>query len=117
MGIMSSDRLGTSLQYRQKEKGYRDMALKLYPWVCGRCAREFVFSNLKELTVHHIDHDHTNNPSDGSNWELLCIYCHDNEHAKYTDHANYKTEVVAGHSEHVAATHNPFADLKSLLKK
>ncbi|MFA7667514.1 MAG: HNH endonuclease, partial [Burkholderiaceae bacterium] len=20
------------------------------------------------------------NPPDGSNWELLCLYCHDNEH-------------------------------------
>ncbi|QTG90742.1 HNH endonuclease, partial [Vibrio furnissii] len=26
------------------------------------------------------DHDHTNNPEDGSNWELLCLYCHDHEH-------------------------------------
>jgi len=33
--------------------------------------------NLRELTVHHKDHDHHNNPSDGSNRELLCLYCHD----------------------------------------
>ena len=43
---MSSDKFGTSTHYKQQEKGYRDRALKLYPWVCGRCAREFVYSNL-----------------------------------------------------------------------
>lgn len=114
---MSSDRFGTSVSYKNKEQGYRDKALKLFPWVCGRCAREFEYSNIKELTVHHLDHDHTNNPNDGSNWELLCIYCHDNEHAKYHDHAQYKTEVVAGAPIQGSATYNPFADLKSLLKK
>lgn len=115
--IMSSDKLGASLNYKRQEQGYRDRALKLYPWVCGRCARAFEYSNIRELTVHHVDHDHTNNPNDGSNWELLCIYCHDNEHAKYTDHANYQTEVKAGDSNQETATYNPFADLKSLLKK
>ena len=114
---MTSERFGTSANYKQKEQGYRDRALKLFPWVCGRCAREFVYSNIKELTVHHMDHDHTNNPNDGSNWELLCIYCHDNEHAKYTDHAQYSTEVKAGDTNQDTATYNPFADLKSMLKK
>lgn len=71
--------------YARLESGYREKALKIYPWVCGRCSREFVYSNLRELTVHHIDHDHTNNPEDGSNWELLCLYCHDHEHSKYTE--------------------------------
>ena len=61
---------------------YRERALKIYPWICGRCAREFTQANLRELTVHHRDHNHDNNPSDGSNWELLCVYCHDNEHQK-----------------------------------
>lgn len=50
--------------YTRLESGYREKALKIYPWVCGRCSREFVYSNLRELTVHHIDHDHTNNPED-----------------------------------------------------
>src|ERR1039457_2743459 len=62
----------------RREKNYREQALKLYPWICGRCAREFAGKNLRELTVHHKDHNHDNNPPDGSNWELLCIYCHDN---------------------------------------
>lgn len=70
----------------QRAKGYREQALKMYPWVCGRCAREFTRSNLSELTVHHRNHNHDDNPSDGSNWELLCLYCHDNEHSRYIDH-------------------------------
>ena len=61
---------------------YRKRALKIHPWVCARCAREFTGRNLRQLTVHHKDHDHTNNPADGSNWELLCIYCHDDEHSR-----------------------------------
>ena len=65
----------------QRGKGYRERALKMYPWICGRCAREFTRVNLSELTVHHRNHDHDFNPPDGSNWELLCVYCHDNEHS------------------------------------
>src|SRR5512137_2434311 len=63
-------------------QGYRERALKIYPWICGRCAREFTHRNVRELTVHHRDHNHENNPPDGSNWELLCLYCHDNEHQR-----------------------------------
>ncbi len=73
----------------KREGGYRERALKLYPWVCGRCAREFTRINLRELTVHHVDHDHDNNPADGSNWELLCVYCHDEEHSKFEDFVRY----------------------------
>ncbi|MBM4148507.1 MAG: HNH nuclease family protein [Lentisphaerae bacterium] len=66
-----------------KHKSYRDRALAMFPHVCGSCGREFSGKRLRELTVHHRDHDHTNNPADGSNWELLCLYCHDNEHEKH----------------------------------
>jgi hypothetical protein len=66
-----------------REKGYRAKALKMYPHVCGNCGREFEGAKLKELTVHHKDHNHDNNPPDGSNWELLCLYCHDHEHEKH----------------------------------
>ena len=66
-----------------REKGYRARALKMFPHVCGSCGREFSGKGLKELTVHHKNHDHDCNPPDGSNWELLCIYCHDNEHEKH----------------------------------
>ncbi|HET9044793.1 MAG TPA: YajD family HNH nuclease, partial [Burkholderiales bacterium] len=58
----------------QREQGYREQALKIYPWICGRCAREFTRANVNQLTVHHRDGNHDNNPRDGSNWELLCVY-------------------------------------------
>ena len=98
----------------ERDLGYRERALKLYPWICGRCAREFDRSNVSELTVHHKDHNHDNNPPDGSNWELLCLYCHDNEHQRYLEQPG------AGSNRRDAAptsTHTPFADLASLLKK
>ncbi len=69
-----------------RQQGYRERALRLLPWICGRCAREFTRENLRELTVHHRDHDHDNNPPDGSNWELLCVYCHDDEHGRSLQH-------------------------------
>ncbi|MDA0824850.1 MAG: YajD family HNH nuclease, partial [Proteobacteria bacterium] len=69
----------------QRDAGYREQALKMYPWICGRCSREFTRTNLHELTVHHRDHNHDNNPPDGTNWELLCLYCHDNEHQRLID--------------------------------
>ena len=93
---------------------YRDRALKMYPWICGRCSREFDSENLRELTVHHRDHDHDNNPPDGSNWELLCVYCHDNEHSRLVDsHAAAGGAVEKTSS---AATYNPFANLATILK-
>ena len=96
----------------QREQDYRERALKLYPWICGRCAREFTRDNLRELTVHHRDHNDDNNPADGSNWELLCVYCHDNEHSRQLD----ATGADNAPGEKSSATHNPFADLRSLLK-
>ena len=96
----------------QREQGYREQALKLYPWVCGRCAREFDRTNLIQLTVHHKDHNHDNNPPDGSNWELLCVYCHDNEHSRVLDSFGRTPD---GDTQ-TSASHQPFADLKELLK-
>ena len=52
-----------------RSQGYRERALKIYPWICGRCARPFTHVNLRALTVHHRDHHHDNNPTDGNNWE------------------------------------------------
>jgi hypothetical protein len=96
-----------------RDRGYREQALKLYPWVCGRCGRGFERSNLSELTVHPRNHDHDCNPPDGSNWELLCVYCHDNEHARHADY----TGVAAIKAEEMVApaTGTPFAGLGSLL--
>lgn len=99
----------------EREKGYREQSLKLFPWVCGRCAREFDHKNVRELTVHHKDHNHDNNPSDGSNWELLCLYCHDNEHSRYEEQMRYGSSNVAAKENHATTGHNPFANLKTLL--
>ncbi len=102
-------------RYRdEQERGYRARALELYPWICGRCSREFSRTNLHELTVHHKDHNHDNNPQDGSNWELLCLYCHDNEHQRLL-------EAASGHGggsskKGADVTYQPFAVLKDLLK-
>jgi len=98
---------------QQREQDYRERALKLYPWICGRCGREFNLQNLHELTVHHKDHNHDNNPLDGSNWELLCLYCHDNEHQRQLEARLGTAGSGGGQSPRV--THNPFADLRQLL--
>lgn len=96
-----------------RAEGYRERALKIYPWICGRCAREFTTTNLRELTVHHRNHNHDDNPSDGSNWELLCLYCHDNEHQKQIEADRGYTDSSSARS---GATHNPFAALQGMLK-
>ena len=69
-------------EQRERREGYRERALKLLPHVCASCGREFEGRRLKELTVHHRDHNHNNNPPDGSNWENLCTYCHDDVHGR-----------------------------------
>ncbi|MSQ60067.1 MAG: HNH nuclease family protein [Betaproteobacteria bacterium] len=114
---MANDRLDkVVLEARRnaekRAEGYRAQALKLYPWVCGKCARTFTHANLKLLEVHHKNNNHDDNPPDGSNWELLCTYCHENEHAKLLDSAG-RTD--AG-SVTPNATFNPFADLKAKLE-
>ena len=96
-------------------KGYRERALSLFPHVCGSCGREFSGKRLKELTVHHKDHNHENNPPDGSNWELLCIYCHDHEHEKYKlkGYVDGSRSVDTPEPSHMAS---PFEKLDDLLK-
>jgi hypothetical protein len=100
----------------QQERTYRGQALKLYPWLCARCGREFSGKKLRELTVHHKDHNHDNNPPDGSNWELLCLYCHDNEHARQQV-ADAYGEATPGGEHEPPSTYRPFADLEALLKR
>ena len=96
-----------------RQQGYREQALKLYPWICGRCGREFDRSNVSQLTVHHRNHNHDDNPPDGSNWELLCVYCHDNEHQRQIELGN-----SMGLSDATKpASSNPFAGLADLMKK
>ncbi len=60
-------------QRELREQDYRAKALKMYAWVCGRCGREFNHKNLRELTVHHRDHDHDNNPEDVHSYQNCCL--------------------------------------------
>jgi 5-methylcytosine-specific restriction endonuclease McrA len=99
----------------RREKTYREQALKIYPWICARCGREFSSKRVRELTVHHKDHNHDNNPPDGSNWELLCIYCHDNEHSR-DQVAEWYDEATPASEQEPPSTYRPFADLEDLLK-
>lgn len=101
-------------EHDERHRGYRELSLKIHPWVCARCGREFTRENLHLLTVHHKDHDHDNNPLDGSNWENLCIYCHDNEHSRYLDHQAGAGEVRRDKAK--GSTHKALAGLKDLLK-
>ena len=99
----------------RRDHGYRARALKIFPAVCGRCGRDFEGRRLRELTVHHKDHDHDNNPPDGSNWELLCHFCHENEHARNDVAAAYGE--LSESDAPARSTHQPFAGLDKLLKK
>ena len=65
-----------------RQQDYRARSLDIHGCICAKCAREFDQSNLHLLTVHHKDANHNNNPPDGSNWENLCAYCHDDEHSR-----------------------------------
>jgi 5-methylcytosine-specific restriction endonuclease McrA len=97
----------------QRMKGYREQSLKIHPWVCARCGRHFTIKNLQMLTIHHKDHNHDNNPPDGSNWENLCVYCHDNEHGRY-DNEGDGTEQLDDQTD--TMTHSPFSKLADMLK-
>ncbi|HKK07176.1 MAG: YajD family HNH nuclease [Gammaproteobacteria bacterium] len=101
----------------QRMAGYREQSLRIHPWVCARCGREFTRENLHELTVHHKDHNHDNNPPDGSNWENLCLYCHDNEHARHIDHVRGAGASFGLTRSIAPATHRPFEALRDLLGK
>jgi hypothetical protein len=109
--------LSEARKYRdQRSSMYRDQALKIFPWICARCGREFSGKKLRELTVHHKDHNHDNNPPDGSNWELLCSYCHDMEHQKYL-HESEREYDAPNEAPDPDSGYKPFAALKDLLAK
>lgn len=112
------DQIVAEARYAQalREASYRGRALKLFPHVCGRCGREFSGKELRELTVHHKDHNHTNNPNDGSNWELLCLYCHDDEHGEYTTKVGYSIDSSANANPEQPLGFRPFEGLEGLLK-
>ena len=102
-------------EQQERMQGYRERALKLFPWICARCGREFTGKKLAQLTVHHKDHNHDNNPPDGSNWELLCLYCHDDEHSRGLDQDWYEVTPPEA-DQKPATTFKPFAGLENLLK-
>jgi hypothetical protein len=64
------------------QSNYRELSLKIHGFICAKCAREFDYKERHLLTVHHKDGNPLNNPPDGSNWENLCVYCHENEHSR-----------------------------------
>jgi hypothetical protein len=111
------DRILADARHDRERRGnvYRDRALKILPWICAWCGREFSGKKLHELTVHHKDRNHNNNPPDGSNWELLCLYCHDSEHSRSLDQAEHG-QPVPGDETEAPSAYKAFADLKSLLK-
>ncbi len=103
----------------QKKAGtdYRTPSLALHGNFCGHCGMEFEGKNLKLLTVHHKDSNPNNNPPDGSNWENLCIYCHDNVHSRgllgdENDGAKHDGNTVVVHSDSPASSSmGSFGDL------
>jgi len=113
-----SDRKFIAAVRREQEmrrRGYRERALKMFPPVCARCGRAFEGKRLRELTVHHKDHNHDHNPPDGSNWELLCIYCHENEHSRYLT-AEWSEAPAVEAPRMPVSTYQPFAGLDALIK-
>jgi len=80
-GLKSVDELVKEVsQSKPAHSDYRERSLKIHGLICGRCGREFDHKDRHLLTVHHKDGNHLNNPPDGSNWENLCVYCHEEEH-------------------------------------
>jgi hypothetical protein len=98
----------------ERMQGYREQSLKIHPWVCGRCGRQFTIKTLGQLTVHHKDHNHNNNPPDGSNWENLCVYCHDHEHGRDLSEGGSNDHDDEGT---VPMGNNPFAKLGEMLNQ
>ncbi len=64
------------------KSNYRTQSLRIHGLICAKCGREFDIKESHLLTVHHRDGNSANNPPDGSNWENLCVYCHDDEHSR-----------------------------------
>ncbi len=74
--------LGGLRQNISPAKTYRERSLNIHGLICAKCGREFDHKTSHLLTVHHKDGDSRNNPADGSNWENLCVYCHEDEHSR-----------------------------------
>ncbi|HET6460455.1 MAG TPA: YajD family HNH nuclease [Syntrophales bacterium] len=99
---------------RQKLPGedYREKSIALHGLVCARCGREFNESTRNLLTVHHKDGNHNNNPTDGSNWENLCVYCHEDVHSRgilgeYLEGASSESDGNLAHEYFTAGETSP----------
>ena len=77
-----ADRLKGNAAVGKNAADYRRKSLDIHGWICAKCGMEFTEKNLHLLTVHHRDGNHKNNPPSGSNWENLCVHCHDDEHSR-----------------------------------
>jgi len=76
------DLLRDTRRGKSGDSDYRERSLRIHGLICAKCGREFTHKNRHLLTVHHKDGNHRNNPPDGSNWENLCDYCHEDEHSR-----------------------------------
>ena len=85
---------------------YREKSLSIHGLVCARCGREFSGVNRQLLTVHHKDGNHHNNPPDGSNWENLCTYCHEDVHSREVL-AGYLGDNASGREDHLVYAQTP----------
>lgn len=79
----SAEEIARELKQAGNSSGdYREQSLKIHGLICAKCGREFENKDRHLLTIHHKDGNHRNNPPDGSNWENLCVYCHEDEHSR-----------------------------------
>jgi hypothetical protein len=111
---------------QQKPPGedYRERSLAIHGLICGHCGKEFSGSKRQLLTVHHKDGNHANNPPDGSNWENLCVYCHEDVHSRsilgeyFAGSGGGKEDNIVYRDEHVGeASRSGFGTLADYLKK
>jgi len=101
---------------------YRERSLALHGLICGRCSREFDEAHRHLLTVHHKDGNHFNNPADGSNWENLCAYCHEDVHSRgllgdYLEGTNTAREAPVVYQEKPGSDSAGFGTLGDRLRK
>lgn len=60
--------------YKGGSYSYRQKAVEILGSKCQNCGSE------SDIHIHHIDFNHSNNPIDGSNWQVLCRSCHSTAH-------------------------------------
>ena len=104
----SIEEIFKDLEKTSDGEGYRERSLALHGYVCARCGRDFGEKNRHLLTVHHKDGNHQNNPPDGSNWENLCVYCHEDVHSRELLGDFYAAQGAAG-KETSLVYHDPAA--------